>query len=138
MPRRLQFRSPASLTAAASSLLLCACTVVGPDFKRPEVPWLADWQPPSQTAPTTTPPPERRAPDDAWWRHFNDPALDQLVAEAQRLNPCVRTAGMRIMEARAPLGIAGSVAVAVPRLASSGIVLSSGAMATSCAPWWLV
>ncbi len=34
--------------------------------------------------------------------------LDQLVAEAQRLNPGVRTAGLRIMESRAQLGIAGS------------------------------
>ena len=34
--------------------------------------------------------------------------LDHLVAEAQRVNPNVRTAGMRIMEARAQLGIAGS------------------------------
>ncbi len=108
MPQRRRVRPPASLTAVAASLLLCACTAVGPDFKRPDVPWLADWQPPSQTPPATVPPPQRRAPDDQWWRHFNDPALDQLVAEAQRLNPGVRTAGMRIMEARAQLGIAGS------------------------------
>ena len=32
----------------------------------------------------------------------------RLVAEAQRVNPNVRTAGLRIMEARAQLGIAGS------------------------------
>ena len=43
-----------------------------------------------------------------WWRNFNDPVLDQLIAEAQRVNPSVRTAGIRIMEARAQLGIAGS------------------------------
>jgi outer membrane protein TolC len=34
--------------------------------------------------------------------------LDRLVAEALRANPNVRTAGLRIMEARAQLGIAGS------------------------------
>ena len=43
-----------------------------------------------------------------WWRTFNDPVLEHLVAEAQRVNPDVRTAGLRIMEARAQLGIAGS------------------------------
>ncbi len=43
-----------------------------------------------------------------WWRNFNDPVLEDLVAEAQRVNPDVRTAGLRIMEARAQLGIAGS------------------------------
>src|SRR6185436_20352314 len=47
-------------------------------------------------------------PTQEWWRNFNDPVLDQLVAEAQRVNPSVRTAGIRIMEARAQLGIAGS------------------------------
>ena len=57
-------------------------------------------------------PPDPRAPRSGqlqeWWRSFNDPVLDQLVAEAQRVNPNVRTAGLRIMEARAQLGIAGS------------------------------
>jgi NodT family efflux transporter outer membrane factor (OMF) lipoprotein len=50
----------------------------------------------------------RSGPTPEWWRTFKDPVLDQLVAEAQRVNPNVRTAGMRIMEARAQLGIAGS------------------------------
>ena len=27
----------------AGAMLLSACTTVGPDFKRPQVPWLADW-----------------------------------------------------------------------------------------------
>jgi len=43
-----------------------------------------------------------------WWRRFNDPVLDRLVDQALRANPNVRTAGLRIMEARAQLGIAGS------------------------------
>ena len=50
----------------------------------------------------------RRGPDDEWWQVFNDPALDAVVAEAQRSNPSVRVAGARIIEARAQLGIAGS------------------------------
>jgi len=49
-----------------------------------------------------------QAADDQWWRHFNDPVLDALVAEAQSHNTDVRTAGLRILEARAQLGIAGS------------------------------
>lgn len=101
-------RPPGGLAMAAASLLLGACTAVGPDFKRPEVPWLADWQPPSQAGPAPVPSPARQMADAAWWRHLDDPALDQLVAEAQRKNPGVRVAGMRIMEARAQLGIAGS------------------------------
>jgi NodT family efflux transporter outer membrane factor (OMF) lipoprotein len=91
--------------AVIASVLLSACTTVGPDFNRPEVPWLGDWRGVS-TQPLAEDTPE--AETEAWWRNFNDPVLDQLVAEAQRLNPGVRTAGLRIMEARAQLGIAGS------------------------------
>ncbi len=52
--------------------------------------------------------PPQRLQGDEWWRNFGDPVLEWLVEEAQRLNPGVRTAGMRILEARAQLGIAGS------------------------------
>lgn len=79
---------------------------VGPDFSRPDVPWLGTWSGGSlQTSATKTGQP---AQTDAWWSNFNDAVLDNLVAEAQRLNPGARTAGLRIMEARAQLGIAGS------------------------------
>ena len=92
----------------AGAALLSACTTVGPDFNRPEVPWLAHWKGGSLETLAA----DRRLPRSGelqqWWRSFNDPVLDQLVAEAQRANPNVRTAGLRIMEARAQLGIAGS------------------------------
>jgi outer membrane protein TolC len=62
---------------------------------------------------------------DEWWHVFNDPALDQIVTEAQRANPGARTAGIRIMEARAQLGIAGSALY--PQLQQvSGSVLRVG------------
>jgi outer membrane protein, multidrug efflux system len=93
----------------AGTALLSACTTVGPDFTRPQVPaWLADWTGGSLESLNA----DRRGPRNAqlqdWWRTFNDPVLERLVAEAQRVNPNVRTAGLRIMEARAQLGIAGS------------------------------
>lgn len=91
----------------AGALLLGACTVVGPDFKRPQVPWLADW-----TGGSLKSIADAQIPRDGdvqeWWRNFNDPVLDQLIVEAQQVNPGVRIAGLRIMEARAQLGIAGS------------------------------
>jgi NodT family efflux transporter outer membrane factor (OMF) lipoprotein len=95
--------------AGAATMLLSACTTVGPDFKPPQVPsWLANWTGGSLESLAA----DRRAPRSGqlqqWWRTFNDPVLESLVAEAQRVNPNVRTAGLRIMEARAQLGIAGS------------------------------
>ena len=95
--------------ALAGTLLLASCTTLGPDFKRPRVPWLDTWLGGSlKQLIAVTPPTPRPPATPQWWRNFNDPALDQLIAEAQRLSPDVRTAGLRIMEARAQLGIAGS------------------------------
>jgi len=101
-------RRPVWPVGLIASLLLSACTTVGPDFKQPAVPWLATWSGGSLEASIADSRTGIRPQSDAWWRNFNDPVLDQLVAEAQRLNPGVRTAGLRIMEARAQLGIAGS------------------------------
>jgi NodT family efflux transporter outer membrane factor (OMF) lipoprotein len=42
----------------------------------------------------------------AWWRHFHDPVLDGLIAEAYSQNLTVREAGTRIMRAQAIRGIA--------------------------------
>ena len=97
-----------SLMALAATLSLGACTTVGPDFARPQVPWLRDWSSGEWRALVDAAPPRAPVPYDEWWRTFGDPALDRLVAEAQRVNPGVLIAGMRIMEARAKLGIAGS------------------------------
>ncbi len=93
---------------ALAALLASGCTAVGPDFQRPDVPWLEGWksEAPGSAAPGAQPGPP--ALQDEWWQVFDDPALVQVVSEAQLVNPSVRIAGTRIMEARAQLGIAGS------------------------------
>src|SRR5688572_11258539 len=98
---------PVRLAAALAALLASGCAVVGPDYQRPDVPWLEDWRGSPELAAALTPP-AAAVPHDGWWQVFNDPTLDQVVAEAQRANPSVRIAGSRIMETRAQLGIAGS------------------------------
>jgi outer membrane protein, multidrug efflux system len=102
-----------TMRAAARALLLSACLVtsacapLGPNYTQPAVPWLDQW-----SSPALRSTPEKgqipQTPLDAWWQNFGDPVLDTLVAEAQRNNLDVRTAGLRILEARAQLGIAGS------------------------------
>jgi NodT family efflux transporter outer membrane factor (OMF) lipoprotein len=94
---------PAALIACAAA----GCTAVGPDFHRPGVPWLDQW--PGGSLQTVAAPAQAGAAiDDEWWHVFNDPLLDYVVTEAQRVNPTVRTAGARILEASAQLGIATS------------------------------
>ena len=92
----------------AGTVLLSACTTVGPDFQQPRVPWLDAWTGGSLQSLAVEPRGPRSPQAQEWWRNFKDPVLDQLVAEAQRASPNVRTTGIRIMEARAQLGIAGS------------------------------
>ena len=41
-----------------------------------------------------------------WWTAFDDPTLNQLVAEASQQNLTLKMAGCRILEARAERGIA--------------------------------
>jgi multidrug efflux system outer membrane protein len=95
------------LLAVFAPLSLGACAV-GPDFTRPAVPWLEDWSADALEMAQQESRAQRDVQLDAWWREFDDAVLEQLVEEAQRLNPGVRIAGLRILEARAELGIAGS------------------------------
>ncbi len=106
---RTDVNRPASLaTALACVALLGACATVGPDFQRPAVASVVGWKGGSLVPLATAPRVTRSGSLQLWWRSFRDPVLDQLIDEAQRVNPNVRTAGLRIMEARAQLGIAGS------------------------------
>ncbi|MCZ6712121.1 MAG: TolC family protein, partial [Gammaproteobacteria bacterium] len=41
-----------------------------------------------------------------WWKVFADPALDQLIEHAYNDNLNLQVAGLRVLEARAQLGIA--------------------------------
>lgn len=97
-----------AVVSAVSGLLIPGCSPLGPDFTRPKVSWLDAWaaRPLEQPTPQLTGP--RQVSSDQWWRNFNDPVMEELVAEAQRLNPGVRTAGARILEARALVGVARS------------------------------
>ena len=109
MQQRFTGAAGTRLSALAATLLFGGCAAVGPDFKRPEVAWLAGWSSGSLNSLTAEQRGLPKAQTEEWWRNFNDPVLDRLVAEAQRVNRDVRTAGMRILEARAQLKIAGSL-----------------------------
>ncbi len=81
-------------------LLLSGC-MVGPDFTRPSAKVSETWLEASDQRVKTGPAENRN-----WWRVFDDPVLDQLISRAYQENLSLKIAGVRVLEARAQLGIA--------------------------------
>lgn len=96
---------------SASPLLLFAvlalggCVRLGPDFQSPGEPWVDHWNTPNLDHAS-----QRALQPDIrqWWEIFADPTLNQLIAEADANNSSLKIVGLRVMEARAQLGIAES------------------------------
>ena len=85
----------------ALSLVISGCTMVGPDYVKPTAPEPKEW------LDSTDPKIESKAADfSAWWTVFNDPMLNTLVNSAYQQNLTLQVTGIRILEARAQLGIA--------------------------------
>jgi len=100
-----------ALTLAAV-LTLSGCMTVGPDYQQPQTAVPAKW---SATG-------EVEAPDATvlaeWWRQYQDPVLDGLVADALAANLDLATARAQLREARARRTLAG--AALGPSLTASG------------------
>ena len=84
----------------AAIFLMTGCTMVGPDFVKPEAPVETEWM-------------EARDPGikieassyKEWWSVFNDPVLNNLVEQSYQQNLPLQISGIRILEARAQLGV---------------------------------
>ncbi len=85
------------------ALSLAGCLKLGPDFVRPETPLATNWMGADNGQITNEPVNYRD-----WWRVFDDPVLDRLIDTAYRENLSLKIAGVRVLEARAQLGIATS------------------------------
>ena len=72
------------------------CTKVGPDFKKitPEVNMPKNWDNNISNDELTE-----------WWKVFGDKTLDTLIEKGYRQNLDIKAAGLRILQARAALGI---------------------------------
>ena len=82
-------------------LLLAGCIKVGPNFTPPPVAVSQAWLDSGDQRVKPNPTEYR-----SWWQAFNDPVLDRLIDRAYRENLSLRIAGVRVLEARAQLGIA--------------------------------
>lgn len=85
---------------AAVTMLTSGCLKVGPDFTPPSAPVADSWTGGGQGSLRSEP-----GQHEEWWAVFNDTVLDTLVSEAHRQNLDLQTAGLRVLEARAQLGI---------------------------------
>ena len=90
----------ASLLLAITFILQGGCAMVGPDFQRPEATVTDQWS--LQTGQDITRQPQTEV---RWWQVFNDPALNSLIEIAHAQNLSLRIAGLRVLEARAQLGV---------------------------------
>jgi NodT family efflux transporter outer membrane factor (OMF) lipoprotein len=81
--------------------LSCAGCLVGPDFSSPSAPvaekWLESGNPSVDT---------RNQEYRDWWTVFHDPVLNRLTEIAYNENLTLVSAGTRVLEARAQLGVA--------------------------------
>ena len=89
------------ILACGALLALHACAPVGPDFVKPDPEAPPEWSQPADQGIEIS-----RGDLVEWWRVFDDPVLDKLVETGRRNNNNLEIAGLRILEARAQLGIA--------------------------------
>lgn len=98
------------VAAFAMAGAMAGCTV-GEDYAPPRVITSPGWSELAQPLPATRP---TQLPSNAttrpvsvaeWWTTFNDPALNELIAQAVRSNNDLRLAESRIREARAQRGV---------------------------------
>jgi NodT family efflux transporter outer membrane factor (OMF) lipoprotein len=98
---------------------LVACFSLGPDFERPESEVADEWVGAAD---------DRVSSDSSdyaeWWKTFEDPVLESLIAQTYEQNLDLQIAGLRVLEARAIVGFA--VGTRYPQVqqvgASAGLV----------------
>jgi outer membrane protein TolC len=90
------------VAALAAGIALPGCTVLAPDFEEPAQPVLpSEWQAEESA--------QLSQVEMAWWQLFNDPVLNELVERGAVQNLSLEAAGLRIVQARAALGISDAL-----------------------------
>src|SRR5215471_21131616 len=97
LPNRRYPRTPLLIVLA---LCVQGC-LLGPDFQTPPASVADTWLEQGNKAVDST-----AAEHRDWWTVFNDPRLTRLIQLAYQQNLTLQTAGVRVLEARARLGIA--------------------------------
>ncbi len=99
-------RKPRGIGLGALSLVCVACTTLGPDYQQPTTPWLQSWQP--ELYGKLNPLNAKDEQLGFWWHALKDEQLNALMQRSLAANLDLQQAGLRVLQARAQLGIAGS------------------------------
>jgi NodT family efflux transporter outer membrane factor (OMF) lipoprotein len=89
------------IACGLAAILLSSCAAVGPDFEQPQTEIRDAWAQESVEGISTSP-----HELVEWWKVFQDPVLDDLVAKVRLNNNTLEIAGLRVLEAQAQLGVA--------------------------------
>ncbi|MFI4918481.1 MAG: efflux transporter outer membrane subunit [Legionellales bacterium] len=85
------------LLTFTACLLLCACVMVGPDYKEPKTSVAAHWSKKNGSVKETP------LQTVTWWQVFHEPNLTSLINQGYHNNLSVQSAGVRVLQARAQL-----------------------------------
>jgi NodT family efflux transporter outer membrane factor (OMF) lipoprotein len=110
------------LIAVLVCLTLVACAPRGPNYQKPVVDVTDTWQDIDDPRLATS----AEADVHEWWKVFDDPVLDSLIETARANNLTLQAAGLRVLEARARLGIATGLKWPQLQTVSGGGVAVSG------------
>lgn len=97
----MKFSKLCILIVVVLSALPFAGCMTGPDFQTPEAELPESWNERDSVAVEA----QSEQESIEWWTQFNDPVLNRLIQTAYQQNLPLRTAGLRILEARARLGL---------------------------------
>jgi outer membrane protein TolC len=92
---------PLRIFVVSALALCCSGCLVGPDFSSPSAPVADKWLEADNPSVDT-----RNQEYRDWWSVFHDPALNRLIETAYNQNQTLFSAGTRVLEARAQLGVA--------------------------------
>jgi len=87
-----------ALSTIIATIIVSGCSQLGMDFhgiKNPPIP--QKWQHSNKN--------HKNSYVVSWWKSFNDPTLNYLIKKAYKQNLDIKSASMRILQARAMLGI---------------------------------
>jgi outer membrane protein TolC len=90
------------VTLFTLGVVLAGCTAVGPSYQPPVQPQLPSQWSDEEAA-------QQALEVGAWWKLFNDPILSRLIEQGAQQNLAIEAAGLRIVQARAALGISDAL-----------------------------